>query len=111
MRIRSTALGVSEVTTQPVSTIRSAVNRPIWARTMSTPPYTRRPTTRSAAAKDDHHAFGNWLARVERPQVSRGVLLRSFDRLASNLILVRRVREDSSRQWSTTAAGSGDLDH
>src|SRR5262249_10264247 len=64
---------------------------------------------RTEEAGDHDHAFGNTGACIEGPELSSGELLPGFDCLAGDLILVWRVREDSSRQWSTTAAGSGDL--
>src|SRR5437762_12433172 len=77
----------------------------------STPPYSRRPTMRSAAAKDDNHAFGDELTCIERPQVGLWALFPRLDRCAGDLVLVRRVSENSSSQRLIGAAHACDLDH
>src|SRR5579883_379479 len=77
---------------------------------MSTPPYSRRPTMRSAAAKDDNYAFGDQRPRVEREQLSVGVLLRSFNRRAGDLVLVLRVGQDTASQCASAGAAASDLD-
>ena len=60
---------------------------------------------------DDSHAMGDSLASVEGPQVGLGALVPGPDRLAGDLILGRRVSEDSPCRGLIGAADPRDLDH
>jgi hypothetical protein len=66
---------------------------------------------RSAAAKDDRHAFWDSRPGVEGPQVGAGALFPSLDRLTGNLVLIRRASEDSPGQRLVGPANPRDLDH